>query len=250
MAGESAMERLAAGLRPYAYHTDRSSLGDDREAWLYLRAYMRLRLWIGVLGLSLPVLLVLGERLRGEDVQTSLSAYYGTDSRDLFVGVLVVVGAFLVAYRVSESHLDNWLATAAGLLVVVVAFVPNTSPQWGWLHFTAAALFILSLGLITLRFGRSEASRSDRVFNDSQRRWRATLHYVCFGVILAFVALGAVVGLLKSATDEPDWWWITYNIAIVEAGAVWAFATSWIVKGMELFNTRERGMAQGKKPAE
>ncbi len=59
-------------------------------------------------------------------VQDSISSYYYTDMRNLFVGILVAVGVFLHAYKGHEK-IDNILASLAALCALLVAFVPTSA---------------------------------------------------------------------------------------------------------------------------
>src|SRR5258705_7578897 len=70
---------------------------------LYLRSYLLMRTLIGFMGLTLPVLLILGDNLLadtgpGASVRGSLSGYYYSGVRDFLVGSLVAIGIFLITY--------------------------------------------------------------------------------------------------------------------------------------------------------
>jgi hypothetical protein len=71
----------------------------------YVRSYVTVRFAIGVLGLALPFLLVLVEPILFDGQpfpRGSLSAYYYSGMRELFVGVLWAIGVFLVLYKLTE----------------------------------------------------------------------------------------------------------------------------------------------------
>ena len=209
----------------------------------YVRSYVTLRFAIGVLGLALPVLLVLVEPILFDGQpfpRGSLSAYYYSGMRELFVGVLWTIGVFLVLYKLTEFSWESRLSTLAGLAVVLVALFPTRRPGDGVsltplqdllgeatverIHFLAAAVFIGSLAPITYFFGREEGRRADRPGRRSSRFWR-TYHWTCAGVIGAAAALALFAGI----TGEPD-----KGLLIAEAVAVWGFAASWLMKGAEL----------------
>ena len=209
----------------------------------YVRSYVTLRFAIGVLGLALPFLLVLVEPILFDGQpfpRGSLSAYYYSGMRELFVGVLWAIGVFLVLYKLTEFSWESRLSTVAGLAVVLVALFPTGRPGAGVsstplqdllgevtverIHFIAAAIFIGSLAPITYFFGREEGKRPDRPGRHSSRFWR-TYHWTCTGVIGAAAALALFSGI----TGEPD-----KGLLIAEAVAVWGFAASWLMKGAEL----------------
>jgi hypothetical protein len=209
----------------------------------YVRSYVTVRFAIGVLGLALPFLLVLVEPILFDGQpfpRGSLSAYYYSGMRELFVGVLWAIGVFLVLYKLTEFSWESRLSTLAGFAVVLVALFPTARPGEGVrltplqdllgegrverIHFTAAAVFIGSLAPITYFFGKEEGKRTARPGRRSGRFWKA-YHWTCTGVIVAAAALALFAGI----TGEPD-----KGLLIAEAVAVWGFAASWLMKGAEL----------------
>ncbi len=243
---------MIAELEPVLENEPRPQPGDPTDRWRYMRSYMTLRALVGGMGLLLPLLLFLiDSRLFQEtpDPRGSLSAYYYSGVRDLFVGALCVTGAFLVTYKVAERNLDNTASIVAGLAALVVALFPTGRPddalgltsvqrvfteEWvERIHFGAAAVFILSLGLVSVTFGIREGKRDP---SDDQRRsplfWRR-FHIGCAGVIAAAVVF---IAFSKLVVGPPGY------LLIGEVAAVWAFGASWLMKGLELgvFRPRER----------
>ena len=159
-----------------------------------------------------------------------MSGYYYTDARDLFVGALIAVGVFLMTYMVLEKNLDNFFSLAAGLGALVVALVPTGAPSGVvrfqtlpvWMHFTAAALFIGSLGVISARFGYGERRSTDPIA--THRVFWSWFHYGCAIVILLAVLFIVVT---HNGFDK--------SLLVGESVAVAAFGVSWTAKGSELF---------------
>lgn len=59
--------------------------------------YQELRLIVGLLGVLFPVILIaFGLCVFPYKFQESLSDYYGTPLRDIFVGFLTAIGVFLI----------------------------------------------------------------------------------------------------------------------------------------------------------
>lgn len=213
---------MLRGMLPEVEVQQRSS---DPGAQPYIRSYVFMRRVVGWLAFVLPPLLVLGEPLVFDDRPLplgSLSAYYYSGFREIFVGGLCAIGVFLVIYKWPERTRESWASSVAGLAVVVVAFFPTGKPgnlvattplqdllgeEWvERIHFLAAAVFIFLLSRISHYWAK-------------HRRERQRLHRACEWVILAALVLAALEGL----TDWPD-----YGILIAEFAAVWAFATSWL----------------------
>lgn len=232
--------RTVSGLTTDTFERPRE-LGDRADPTvLYARTYLLIRLVVGGVGVLLPVALWLVDALvlQGSiTLRGSLSAYYHSGARDLFVGALCVVGCLLLTYLAAQRRTwDYWLSTVAGIAVLGVAFLPTQRPpfsttpptplqqRWGEhpvaaAHFACAAVFILSLAALCF------------VFAARDRRWgggHPALHRACGVVILVAVAW-AVAGFVV----DLDLGWLTALYA-GEVASVWAFGLSWLVKGSDL----------------
>ena len=91
--------------------------------------YISLRRAIWVIALCLPIALWLGRYLLvGETgLLGSLSAYYHSETKAVFVGVLMVVGLLLILYH-GYTGLEHWVLNGAGVLIVFVAIFPMEPP--------------------------------------------------------------------------------------------------------------------------
>ena len=85
-------------------------------------SYRTIRLFVGVIAFSLPILVVL---FSGEPKLTSISISYYTEARNTFVGFLFIVGAFLVSYRGHFTY-ESVVSIIAGLAAFIVAVAPTT----------------------------------------------------------------------------------------------------------------------------
>lgn len=77
---------------------------------------------MGLIALSLPVVVVV---LASPQSLASISAYWYTNSRDMFVGQLFVVGSFLFAYNWRTSG-ESSASKIASLAVICVAIFPTS----------------------------------------------------------------------------------------------------------------------------
>ena len=205
----------------------------------YLKAWLASRLAVGLLGLLMPVLLIAGDKLvlaYSLSTRGSLSAYYHSGMRDIFVGTLCVIGVFLITYRVNEKGWDNGLTVAAGTAAVCVALFPtwtdHNQPLTPWqerlgeataanIHLTAAALFTLSLAVMSLRFAHRDGERGHARF--------ALAHRVC-GVVMLLSVAALVLLKIRGVDDLGD-----YTVLLeVEIVCTLAFGVSWLLKGLEL----------------
>ena len=217
----------------------------DPELARYVRSYLIMRVVIGGLGIALPFVLVFvdGVVLDGDPIPlTSLSAYYYSGARELFVGTLCATGVFLITYKVAERNLDNTLSLAAGFAVLVVALFPTGLPKdvvvltplqdWlgepvvEWVHFIAAVTFIVSLAVISYFFGKREGARPLQEGKRRSRRFWQRYHWACAGAIAA--------ALVWIALTEVTGWGPNESLLYGEAVSAWAFGASWLWKGLEL----------------
>lgn len=95
----------------------------------FTKSYLGIRFIIGMIGLLLPVsLLVIDSVFIDTPVSArgSMSAYYHSGARDLFVGGLVAVGVTLIGYLWWRWQTwDFWLSVAAGFGAIGVAMFPT-----------------------------------------------------------------------------------------------------------------------------
>lgn len=215
------------------------------DAARYLRSFLIMRVLVGALGVALPFALVLidGVWFDGNPFpRTSLSAYYYSGARELFVGALSAIGVFLIAYKVAEVNLDNALSLLAGVSALGVALFPTGRPAdtvrltplqdrlgeslVGGLHYGSAAVFIVSLAVISYFFGKREGARKPIADSRRSPRFWRNFHWSCAGVIAAALVWILVTELSDVGPDE--------SLLYGEAVSVWAFGVSWLWKGLEL----------------
>ncbi|MFJ8581640.1 DUF998 domain-containing protein [Micromonospora sp. NPDC093277] len=199
-----------------------------------------LRLGIGSVGIALPVVLVVGHLVatRRLTLLDSLSGYYHTEMRDVFVGSLCAVGVFLIAYRYRRP--DDVLGTVAGVLAVAVALFPTTvgaptgtishrDETVGMVHqVAAAALFVLLAAFCLFLF-----TGPDRV-GVPPSRTAVRFYRVCGGLILAAITVALASTQLSEEVRQalkPVLW--------CETVAVFAFGAAWVAKSDALFRAAE-----------
>jgi hypothetical protein len=201
-----------------------------------LISYNLLRRLVGTIGVALPVVLGLGGWWFFDlPLRPSISAYYYTVLGDWFVGSMCAFGVFLIAYRLGK--LDNWIATIAGVLAVVVALVPTAPdkatdaterPLTAHIHlWSAAALFVL-LAILSFLF----ATRRENYYEPA--RWRRRAHRICGGLILLSVAGSAWV-IAKTGDDLTTG---LFGVFEWEALGVLAFGVSWFMTGSPIVPKR------------
>src|SRR5712671_5197551 len=88
-------------------------------------SYLALRKAVGIIGIALPFVLAFGKiLLDGPGIQSSVSAYYYTGMRDVFVGSLCAIAVFLMSYRGYERK-DDIAGDLACVFALGVALLPT-----------------------------------------------------------------------------------------------------------------------------
>lgn len=193
---------------------------------------------IGILGFVFPIFLIIHAVIWQdcEFIQNSISAYYHTISRNLFVGILSAIAICLYAYQ-GYSKVDNIFGNVAAILALGVAFCPTSTGapftdclpnviDTGYLntiHFVCAAglfsiLSIFSLFIFTKSKGKKSKTKikRNRVFK------------TCGCLMVLFILLIACYFFFLSksfpalAKYRPVFW--------LETLALWSFSVSWMVK--------------------
>jgi hypothetical protein len=200
----------------------------------YLISYLSLRKLIGILGMTLPLILAVGGKLIFNlDIEPSISDYYHTGMRDVLVGSLWAVGAFLVIYKGYEL-VDNLLAKFAGLCAIGISLFPTPageenflSMDWvGWMHHIFAVCFFLSLVIFSLAlFTRTKQG----VPPTEMKLVRNQVYIICGLIMLTCLLLMALYKILPEPNQQPiapfkPIFWL-------ETAAILSFAISWFVKG-------------------
>lgn len=194
--------------------------------------FLGVRRAIGVLGTTLPLVLLVGHSVEigGWGLRDSLSSYYYTGMRDVFVAILCATGVFLASYR-GYNAWDDTVTSVAGAASVVVALFPTTPPDpstaerlVGHVHSTAAAVFYLAVALMSLAlFTQTSGTPTP------QKLRRNRVFRTCGWTVLGCLALVPVTAALPNALVaqvHPLFW--------LETGANLAFGVSWLVKGQAI----------------
>lgn len=203
-------------------------------------SYLGLRKAIGTIGTALPFVLAFGKiLLESPGIQSSMSAYYYTVMRDVFVGSLCAIAVFLMSYRGYERQ-DYVAGKLACLFALGVAFFP-TAPDVdptarekivSMAHSLLAMAFFLTLAYFSLAQFRKTDPRKPPT---PQKLRRNMVYTVCGWTILACILLIAVMALLPGDAPvkrlDPVFW--------LESLAVVAFGVSWLTKGEAILKDHE-----------
>ncbi|QBX33505.1 DUF998 domain-containing protein [Paracoccus liaowanqingii] len=215
-------------------------------------SFLSVRRAIGALGFFLPLALLAASLVEPGGLRTSLSAYYHSPMREIFVGTLIAQAVFLWSYEgfrpdAGEIITDKRMARLAALSVALVALLPTTGPPSpctalqcllgagpsALIHTLAAGLFFGALAVFCLvLFVKG-------VEDGPEKRASNRIYRVCGWTIIG--SIGTIGLLFATGLDQvlaplrPVFW--------LETAASFAFATSWAVKGDSLRPLVRRVMA-------
>lgn len=226
-------------------------------------SYDKLQFIIGILAFAIPLVMVFGSKYLTECPETldSISAYYHTDMRNWFVGILCCVAFFLFAYNGYELR-DSIAGTVAAVGALLVAFFPTgvcdnifdncqlnsfsltqldiskCADVCGaevytnsTVHFTGAAIFFATLIYFSLvLFVQSDTPKSEW----DKAKWRYYwTHKICGTFMLVAVLMIPLNAFILNDLFEG-----TNYILDIEWLALWAFGISWFTKA--LYERRRR----------
>jgi hypothetical protein len=202
-------------------------------------SYLTLRQAIGWLGLLMPFMVRFGAGfLDGIHTNDSISAYYYTCMRDVFVATLVLIGALMACYR-SQDWYDNLITIIAGLSAIGMGLFPmppdfsdqllrdypslaaNTKCCLNTCQFDYHSIFSVIFFAAIFYQVSFQFSDPKLVNPGPQKQSRNQVYKVCgFLMFIAFLA----IGLIKLQNNGGSIFW-------PETLAVVAFGVAWLVKG-------------------
>lgn len=208
-------------------------------------SYSTLRRLIGVLGLVLPVFVVFGGYVVEQlPLRSSISAYYYTNMHDWFVGLLLLVGFFLLTYD-AYPGLDRTLSVVSGVCAIGIVCFPTEAPAnlgsrvgifglpdgfTSRFHYAFAASLFVSLAVMSLFL----FTRSNKGASKGAAKRKRNLVFVICGIAM-LVALGAGLAHVVIVGPHDD----SPFILCVEAICLTAFGISWLTKGEAFFPDAE-----------
>lgn len=206
-------------------------------------SYLLLRKFVGGIGVLLPFVLLVGNQLIGYGVQPSMSGYYYTPMRNIFVGALCALAIFLITYN-GWDRADTVITNFAGIGTVGTAWFP-TSPAHptghqafvGIFHLTFAGLTFVLLAVMSLRFAK-------RVPTPRGLPWwrrvgyalgftppgtsRTSVAELVVYRVSGFLMLGCLVLIYPVSRLYSD------ALLVLETVMLVSFGTAWFVKGTTL----------------
>ncbi len=194
-------------------------------------SYYALRILIGASGVLLPFLLIIGNYIAYDSfkIEFSVSDYYDNGTAgDILVGVLFVLGFFLMTYKGYEK-IDSRAANLGCVFALGVALFPTTSTNQvvHIMHFVFAVLLFSVFIFFSIYLFRKTGTGTVK----TKRKDSRNLVYLTCGIIMilciAAIAISMIWFEALSIKCQLVFWF--------ESLALIAFGISWIVKAEFLF---------------
>jgi heme A synthase len=213
-------------------------------------SYFLLRQLIGIIGILLPFILIGGASLLSNcnEFQPSISHYYYSIMHIVFVGLLCLMGGFLITYR-GKINFENIISNIAGFCAICVAIFPTNFngfrgvggnncqficlttanndmvPAYiGKIHFGfAAVLFVCFVFFCMVIFQKPD---SDTQIGIKKERRNIT-YKICGIIIIISILCMAGITLYNGKTHDiwPDY------VRFFETTSLIPFGFSWLLKG-------------------
>lgn len=219
-------------------------------------SYYTMRKAVGLIALSLPFALALGSILDAvlgpggalphPLLQRSISDYYYTPMRNIYVGSLCAIAAFLACSR-GYDFTDEITGYLASAFTFGVALVPSVNPramvysrldvQIGFIHTGFAALMFLVLSYFCIFLFRR--SSPEKPFTH-RKRHRNRVYGACgLTIIACMVAMVALTigGILHGHPPSGLLFWC-------ESLALAAFGVAWLTKGEGILKDKPHNHVQ------
>ncbi len=209
-------------------------------------SYLTLRKLIGILGILLPFACLFGGSLfQHLPLKDSISAYYHTNMRDVFVGIIIGFSFFLLSYKGYELR-DTLMAIASGVAGLGIAMFPCNCPgaspsgvgvfqlspdTTGYIHYGSACTFFILLGinscfLFTLG--------DEKKWTKSKSRRNVVYRACGIAIFVSLATLGLLTAIMgKDQLGETSWTFVFETVMLL------SFGISWLVKGETIFAPKE-----------
>jgi uncharacterized protein YacL len=194
-------------------------------------SYYTLRILIGAAGVLLPFLLVIGNLISNNtwQIEYSVSDYYDNGTAgDFLVGVLFVLGFFLMSYK-GYDRVDSRVANLGCVFALGVALCPTTSHNniIHIMHFVfAVLLFSVFIFFSIYLFRKTDPTKVLTRQKDNRNR----VYFIC-GIIMILCIIGIALSMIFFEPFSQTW----HLVFWFESVALISFGFSWITKAEFLF---------------
>ena len=221
---------------------------DDNQGLVI--SYLTLRKLVGLLGMTLPFVLLFGYFVFERDCTfpPSISHFYYTDLGNCFVGTLCAVSLFLFCYNGHDKG-DKVAAKIGGLFALLVAMFPTDfgdyaamqcsrmvdgeNPVSNVLHYVSATILFSTFAFFSLvQF--TKTNKPGRMAGP--KKTRNNIYIICgWVIVVCIVGIAAVNFIPGSLYSKIKAFKPTF---VLETIALLAFGFSWLIKGDTFFRDK------------
>jgi hypothetical protein len=208
-------------------------------------SYLLMRKFVGAIGVLLPFVLMIGNAIIGRTLEPSMSGYYYTPMRNVFVGALWALGIFLISYNGWDRG-DKVVTDIAGISAIGISLCPTTPADnptatqvtVGDIHLGFACAAFAMLALMSLRFAKREPTPATGLtlwqrigyafgFTPPGVSAATPVEIVIYRVSGLVIAICIVLFPVLAGAGS-------YSLLILEVIMLVAFGVAWFVKGTTL----------------
>lgn len=202
--------------------------------------FKSMRIAVGVLAIAFPLIMIASSLFfpGPKRLLNSISAYYNSPMRDIYVGNLCIIAFFLFCYKGYDTH-DNWCCNIAGILAFIMAFIPTTSNRnleekiWisfldpvvsEWIHTISAAAFFCILAYISI-FLFTHTHKGTEIIGTKKNK---NIVFIANGSI---IMIALIFLLIINTTDVFSLKGTPITLTLQTIMLI-SFGSSWLVKGI------------------
>jgi hypothetical protein len=214
-----------------------------------LISYQQLRMFIGLLGLCLSLMLFLTTFLLHDQspFKVSISHYYYSFGHVIFVGTLCIMGGLFGTYKGKRQY-ENMVSNLCGILAVLVAVFPTKFEGYGgnmyicienenyknwfsYVHYASAGLLFALFAVYCFVFF-PQTDEKPKTPDEILKKKRRDIYYrICgWGIIVSILCIGMIAILDISKDKVASSVFLTYSTLIFETTSLFFFSTSWLLK--------------------
>lgn len=215
----------------------------------YTLDYIKFRVFIGFLGMSLPLfllLITLNYSTFDIYILPSISHYYYSTAHVLFLLILFLLGLFLTLYNGKHTiKYEKSISIIAGTMCFLIAIFPTTKDEikndifldlcnyqywFDYIHKVAAAILFGCFSIFCLYI----FTKPENNYNTSlmlRKKARRNFLYTIFGIIIILCLTFIFLEGIDVIPPPFDNYLFYLEIIMLEA-----FGISWFIKGSEMFS--------------